>query len=160
MAAVPLDLSVIPSAAHREAMRLAIAEARANPAFPFGAVIVRGNDRAVMARGVNGGTQNPTWHGEIVALNDYVARHGHQGWKEMILYTTGEPCPMCMAALAWARMGGIVYGTTIAKLRDCGIDQIMVPAADIAAAAPFFRGQLLGPLFSEETDPLFEQRLR
>jgi tRNA(adenine34) deaminase len=157
---VPIDLTAISLAMHRDAMRLAIAEARANPAFPFGAVIVRASDRVVMARGVNRGVLNPTWHGEIVALNDYVTRHGHQHWAEMILYTTGEPCPMCMAAFAWARIGGIVYGTTIAKLRDCGIDQIMVPAADIAAAAPFFRGQLLGPLLAEETNPLFEQRPR
>jgi tRNA(adenine34) deaminase len=157
---VASDLSAIPLAMHREAMRLAITEACANPAFPFGAVIVRASDRTVMARGVNRGAQNPTWHGEIVALNDYVAKHGHHGWAEMILYTTGEPCPMCMAALAWARIGGIVYGTTIAKLRECGIDQIMIPAADIAAAAPFFDGELLGPLLAEETDPLFEQRPR
>jgi len=44
----PIDLSAIPASAHEQAMRLAIAEARSNPAFPFGAVILRAADRHVM----------------------------------------------------------------------------------------------------------------
>jgi Cytidine and deoxycytidylate deaminase zinc-binding region len=80
-------------------MGLAIAEARGNPAFPFGAVILRAADRHVMATDVNKSAANPTFHGEIVAINDYVARHGNRGWDEAILYTTGEPCPMCMSAM-------------------------------------------------------------
>ena len=83
-----IDLSAIPISAHEEAMRLAIVQARANPVFPFGAVILRAADRHVMATGVNKGAANPTFHGEIVAINDYVARHGNRGWDEAILYTT------------------------------------------------------------------------
>src|SRR5690348_16704571 len=97
VSASPLALSTIPLHIHEQAMRLAIAAARANPAFPFGAVIVRAADRQTMATGVNNGSANPTWHGEVVAINDYVSRHGNQGWEEIILYTTGEPCPMCMS---------------------------------------------------------------
>lgn len=151
-------LSTIPMAAHEEAMRLAIKAAGGNPAFPFGAVIVRAADRAVMATGVNNGRANPTHHGEIVAINDYVARHGNRGWEEMVLYTTGEPCPMCMSALAWARIGGVVYGTSIETLRQVGIDQIVLPATAIAAAAPFFNGEILGPVLAAETDALFRNR--
>jgi tRNA(adenine34) deaminase len=92
-----IDLSAIPVSVHERAMRLAIAEARGNPAFPFGAVILRADGR-VMATGVNKGAANPTFHGEIVAMNDHVARYGNRGWDEAILYTTGEPCPMCMSA--------------------------------------------------------------
>src|SRR5689334_18904905 len=66
-----IDLSAIPVSVHEQAMRLAIAEARGNPAFPFGAVILRAADRQVMATGVNRGAANPTFHGEIVAINDY-----------------------------------------------------------------------------------------
>ena len=70
-----LNLSGIPLPVHEQAMRLAIAEARANPTFPFGAVIVRATDHQVLAKGVNNGAANPTFHGEIVAMNDYVAQH-------------------------------------------------------------------------------------
>ena len=53
-----VDLSAIPASAHEQAMRLAIAEARGNPAFPFGAVILRAADRHVMATGVNKSAAN------------------------------------------------------------------------------------------------------
>jgi pyrimidine deaminase RibD-like protein len=108
VSAQSLCLSAVPLPVHEQAMQLAMAAARANPFFPFGAVIVRAADREVMATGANNGSANPTFHGEIVAMNDYVARNGNQGWGEVILYTTAEPCPMCMGALAWARIGEIL----------------------------------------------------
>jgi tRNA(Arg) A34 adenosine deaminase TadA len=156
----PVDLSAIAIAVHEQAMRLAIAQGRGNPAFPFGAVILRAADRWVMATGVNDSRANPTFHGEIVAINDYVARHGNRGWGEAILYTTGEPCPMCMSAIAWAGLGGVVWGTSIEKLRQFGIRQISIPATAVIAAAPFYPGSILGPVLDAETDPLFRDRRR
>ena len=141
-------------------MREAIAEARRNRFFPFGAVIVRAVDQQIMAAGVNNGAANPIWHGEIVAINDYVSRHGNLGWEETVLYTTGEPCPMCMSALAWARVGGVVYGTSIETLRRVGIDQILLPATSVINAAPFYRGEILGGVLASETDALFTNRDR
>ena len=155
-----VDLPAIPVSVHEEAMRLAIAEARGNPAFPFGAVILRAADRQVMATGVNRGAANPTFHGEIVAINDYVARHGNRGWDELILYTTGEPCPMCTSAMAWAAMGGVVWGTSIAQLREFGIRQILIPANAVIAASPFYHGEILGHVLQAETDALFRNRQR
>jgi tRNA(adenine34) deaminase len=139
-------------------MRSAIAEGRGNPAFPFGAVILRAADRRLMATGVNRGSVNPTWHGEIVAIDDYVARHGNGGWAEAILYTTGEPCSMCMSAMAWAGLGGVVWGTSIEKLSQFGINQILIPATAVIAAAPFYRGSILGHILASETDALFRDR--
>ena len=98
-----LDLDAISLVAHEAAMRLAIAAAKANPFYPFGAVIIGAADRATLAQGVNDGKTNPIFHGEIAAINDYVARHGNQGWADGILYTTGEPCPMCMSAIVLGR---------------------------------------------------------
>ena len=159
-AAPSLSLSAIPLSDHEQAMRLAIAAARANPLFPFGAVIVRAADRQLMASGVNKGNTNPILHGEIVAINDYVGRHGNHKWDEVILYTTGEPCPMCMSALAWARIGGVVYGTSIKRLQQLGIDQILLPATAIISAAPFYRSEILGEILVSETDALFANRER
>src|SRR3954454_25224383 len=88
------NLDAIPMAEHEAAMRLAIAAAKANPFFPFGAVIIGTADRVVLAQGVNNGKVSPIFHGEIIAINAYIARHGTQGWTNSILYTTGEPCPM------------------------------------------------------------------
>ena len=156
----PLDLGAIPREAQEAAMRLAIAAAKANAAYPFGAVIIGAADRAVLAQGVNNGAANPILHGEIAAINDYVARHGSRGWAGGVLYTTGEPCPMCMAAIVWAGIGGIVYGTSIAALAEAGIAQIMIGASVVRDAAPFYRGQILGGVLQSETDALFRNRRR
>ena len=155
-----IDLSAIPVSAHERAMRRAIAEARGNPAYPFGAVVVRAADGQILATGVNKGALNPTFHGEIVAINDYVARHGNRGWPEAILYTTGEPCPMCMSAMVWAGMGGAVWGTSIEKLRQFGINQILMPATAVIGASPFYHGAILGHVLRAETDALFQNRKR
>jgi tRNA(Arg) A34 adenosine deaminase TadA len=155
-----IDLSAIPVSVHEQAMRLAIAEAHGNPVFPFGAVILRAADRQVMATGFNKGATNPTFHGEIVAINDYVARNGNRGWDQAILYTTGEPCPMCMSAMVWAAIGGVVWGTSIEQLRQFGINQISIPATAVIGAAPFYHGGILGHVLQAETDALFRNRKR
>jgi tRNA(adenine34) deaminase len=155
-----LDASAIPLCVHEQAMRLAIAAARANPVFPFGTVIVRAADRQVLAQGVNNGAANPAFHGEIVAMNDYVAQHGNRGWGEAILYTTGEPCPMCMSAMVWAGMGGVVYGSPITKLAQYGINQIRIPSTTVSRASPFYHGFILGHVLESETDALFRNRQR
>jgi tRNA(adenine34) deaminase len=155
-----LDLDTIPLAAHEAAMRLAIAAAKANPFYPFGAIIVSAADRAVLAQGVNNSKTNPILHGEVVAINDYAARHGNRGWANSILYTTGEPCPMCMSAIVWAGIGGVVYGSSITTLAEAGIAQIMIGASVVHDAAPFYRGQIEGGVLRAETDALFRDRRR
>jgi tRNA(adenine34) deaminase len=160
LSAKPLSLSAIPLQMHEQAMWLAITAAYRNRFFPFGAVIVRAADRQVMATGINNGSTNPILHGEIVAINEYVSQHGNRGWEEVILYTTGEPCPMCMSALTWARIGGVVYGSSIEILRQTGIDQVLLPAAVVVSASPFYRGEILGGVLAAETDTLFTNRER
>ena len=155
-----VDLDAIPLAEHERFMRLAIAQGRRNPVFPFGAVIVRAADLAVMAEGVNDSGSHPILHGEIAAMNDYVRRHGNQGWGGTVLYTTAEPCPMCKGAIIWAGIGGVVYGTSIATLKQVGFDQIDIPSQAVAAAAPFWNGGLLGGVLAAETDRLFAERER
>jgi len=153
-----LDVDAIPLTAHEAAMRLAITAAKANPFYPFGAVIIGAADRAVLAQGVNNSKTNPTLHGEIVAINDYVARHGNQGWADGILYTTGEPCPMCMSAIVWAGIGGVVYDSSITTLTEAGIAQIMIRASAVRDAAPFYRGRIMGGVLRAETHALFRNR--
>src|SRR5580693_6244682 len=86
------------SAEDERYMRMAIEEARLAD-FPFGAVIVR--DGQVIARGRNLGktTGDPTAHGEMVAIRRAVAAHdGGKALKGATIYTSGEPCAMCMGA--------------------------------------------------------------
>jgi tRNA(Arg) A34 adenosine deaminase TadA len=146
----------IERAAHERSMRFAIALARRNPRFPFGAVIVRAADGSLLAEGVNDAWHNPVLHGEIVCMNAYVAAHGNTGWDAAVLYTTAEPCPMCISALIWARIGGVVYASPLATVtRWAGGPGIAIDARQVVAAAPQFRGGLLGGVLQAATDALF-----
>jgi len=155
-----LSLTDIPLSVHEAAMREAINFARKNPAYPFGAVITRASTGQIVASGVNAAGSNPTLHGEIACINDYVARHGNTGWDEMILYTTGEPCAMCMSALLWSGIGGVVHASSIEAIGRADIGQIGIPAKDVIAAADFWRPALLGGVLAAECDAMFMNRKR
>lgn len=93
-----------------EFMRLAIAEAidgvSSKHGGPFGAVIVR--DGAVVARAHNTVLRDndPTAHGEINAIRAACQALGRLDLSGCELYTTAEPCPMCLAAIVWSRLSG------------------------------------------------------
>src|SRR5262249_34648651 len=89
-------------------MRMAIAEAALGD-YPFGTVIVR--DGEVLARGRNLGKQekDPTAHGEMVAIRNFLKEHGLDLLKGTTLYTSGESCPMCMGAIIWCGESGVSY---------------------------------------------------
>ena len=159
--AAAFDLTRIPTSFHERAMRAAIEIGRSGY-YPFAAVIVRPPSEELLARGANNTRVNPTYHGEIVCMNDYVALHGNQDWEGCVLYTTGEPCPMCMGALIWAGIGGVVYGTSIATLsQKLGWRQITISASEVVAAASTFRHvALLGGILANETDAVFAERLK
>src|SRR4029079_9306178 len=116
-------------------MRMAIEEARQGD-FPFGAVIVR--DGAVIARGRNLGrtTGDPTAHGEMVAIRRCLAEHGPDALRGATLYTSGEPCAMCMRATLSCRLGRMVFAASVDQLAS-KIDQIMVSSADVRAKTLF-----------------------
>jgi tRNA(Arg) A34 adenosine deaminase TadA len=135
-------------------MRMALEEA-AQGDYPFGTVIVR--DGEVLARGRNLGKQlqDPTAHGEIVAIRNFLAAHGPDKLKGTTLYTSGESCPMCMGAIVWCGIGRVVYGASIAELAT-KIGQIMVTGAEIAAKTPFLDVALTGGVLAEESLKLFK----
>jgi tRNA(Arg) A34 adenosine deaminase TadA len=135
-------------------MRLALEEAALGD-YPFGAVIVR--DGEVLARGRNLGKQeqDPTAHGEMVAIRNFLARHGPEKLKGTTLYTSGESCPMCMGAIVWCGIARVVFGASIAELAT-KIGQIMVTDAEIAAKTPFADIALTGGVLAQESLALFK----
>src|SRR5580693_6176695 len=119
------------SAEDERYMRMALDEAR-QADFPFGAVIVQ--DHSVIARGRNLGRTNgdPTAHGEMVAIRRCVADKGAAALRGSTLYTSGEPCAMCMGAILWSHIGRLVFAASVAQLAT-KIDQIMLTSAEVAA---------------------------
>jgi tRNA(Arg) A34 adenosine deaminase TadA len=134
-------------------MRMAIEEAR-KADFPFGAVIVR--DGSVLARGGNIGrtTSDPTAHGEMVTMRRVIAAYGGAALRGTTLYTSGEPCAMCMGAILWSHIGRLVFAASLKQLAT-KIDQIMLPSADIAKAAPFAPISITGGVLADEAMALF-----
>jgi tRNA(adenine34) deaminase len=141
------------SAEDERFMRLAIDEAR-QADFPFGAVIVR--DGAVIARGRNLGRTNgdPTAHGEMVAIRRCLADHGSAALRGSTLYTSGEPCAMCMGAIVWCHVGRLVYAASVTQLAS-RVDQIMISSAEVAAKAPFAPISITGGVLADEAMALF-----
>jgi tRNA(adenine34) deaminase len=134
-------------------MRMAIEEAR-QADFPFGAVIVRSGE--VIARGRNLGRTNkdPTAHGEMVAIRRCLADHGSDSLRGSTLYTSGEPCPMCMGAILWSRLGRLVYAASMDQLA-AKIDQIRLSSAELSARASFAPISITGGVLAHEAMQLF-----
>jgi guanine deaminase len=87
---------------------------------PFGAVIVK--DGVVVAKGHNQVIKNndPTCHGEIMAIHKACKKLGTFDLSGCEIYTTGEPCPMCMAAILWANIEKVFYGCNILDTEEIG----------------------------------------
>jgi len=109
-----------------EFMRRAIALSRqgmeAGAGGPFGAVVVL--DGQVIAEGWNAvtSTNDPTAHAEIVAIRRACAARSRFELRGATLYTSCEPCPMCLSAAYWARLDRIVYANARADAAAIGFD--------------------------------------
>jgi tRNA(Arg) A34 adenosine deaminase TadA len=96
----------------REAIRLSIKMMRQGKGGPFGAVVAQGG--RIVGRGWNlvTSTNDPTAHAEIVAIREACKRLKTFQLKDCDLYTSCEPCPMCLSAIYWARFRNVFYANT------------------------------------------------
>ena len=119
-------LEAMPAVANPEFLRRAIALATANVTSgaggPFAAVIVR--DGEIVGEGVNTVTtgNDPTAHGEVNAIRAACRNLGTFTLAGCELYTSCQPCPMCLAASYWARLDAIYYGASAADAARAGFD--------------------------------------
>jgi tRNA(Arg) A34 adenosine deaminase TadA len=106
----------------RRAIRLATENVAAGKGGPFAAVIVR--DGKIVGEGVNTVTtsHDPTAHGEVNAIRAAAKALGTFSLAGCELYTSCEPCPMCLAASYWARLDAIYYGANAADAARAGFD--------------------------------------
>ena len=89
---------------------------------PFGAVIVRGGE--VVATGVNlvTASNDPTAHAEVMAIRNACSSLGRFQLERCEIYSSCEPCPMCLAAIYWARCERIFFGSSAADAAAAGFD--------------------------------------
>ncbi len=109
----------------RQAIALAVENVK-NGGGPFGAVIVK--DGRVVATGVNRVVPNndPTAHAEVNAIRAACVRLGTFNLSGCVLYTSCEPCPMCLGAIYWAHIDKIYYGATQHDAADVDFDDSFI----------------------------------
>ena len=114
---------------HEELMRKAIelsAESVASGGGPFGAVIARGGE--IIATGQNRVTVccDPTAHAEVAAIRAAAMRLGTFDLSGCVIYSSCEPCPMCLGAIYWAHLDVVYYANTKADAAAIGFDDQMI----------------------------------
>ena len=110
----------------RQAVRLSAERMREGAGGPFGAVIVKAG--AVVAEGWNGvtSTNDPTAHAEIMAIRRACAALATFSLAGCDIYTSCEPCPMCLAAIYWARLDRIFFANTREAAAAIGFDDALI----------------------------------
>ena len=106
----------------REAIKLSFETMRNNTGGPFGAVVVK--DGKIIARGFNRviSTNDPTAHAEVVAIREACKALNDFQLTGCEIYTSCEPCPMCMAAIYWARPEKVFYANSKVDAANIGFD--------------------------------------
>jgi guanine deaminase len=120
----------------QEAIRISRQMMRRGKGGPFGAVVVRKGK--IVGRGCNQvtSTNDPTAHAEVVAIRDACRRLKTFQLDDCELYTSCEPCPMCLSAIYWARFRKVFYANTRKDAADINFDddfiytEVSLPLAD------------------------------
>jgi len=109
----------------RRAIALSVENVKAGGG-PFGAVIVQ--DGRIVGEGANRviPCNDPTAHAEIVAIREACRRLGNFHLDGCEIYASCEPCPMCLSAVYWARLGRIYYAGTRYDALDAGFDDVLI----------------------------------
>ncbi len=106
----------------QEAINLSIENVKSGNGGPFGAVVVK--DGVIIARGANSvtSTNDPTAHAEVVAIRNACKELGSFQLDGCEIYTSCEPCPMCLGAIYWARPDKMYYANTKADAAEIAFD--------------------------------------
>ena len=153
------DSSKFAEADDEHYMRQAIRLAGNVPKYPFGALLVDQKSRMVVAEGWNRSVQNPTWHGEMDAINKCAAADPKVDWTRLTLYTTAEPCAMCQGAVAWTGINRVVFGSSIPFLKTLNWWAIDIRAEELIRRTPFRDCKVAGGVLEEECNKLFRTAL-
>jgi guanine deaminase len=108
------------------AIQLSLDNVLSGQGGPFGAVVVKGG--SIIAEGVNRvtATNDPTAHAEVVAIREACSKLASFELKDCEIYTSCEPCPMCLGAIYWARIARIYFGNLAADASTIGFDDSFI----------------------------------
>ena len=141
---------------HERYMAKALAMIEEGPS-PFASVIVDRAKDEIICEGLGRQRESNVYHGEIVAMLNCAEIEPRVDWRALTLYTTGEPCPMCMSAIVWNRIGEMVYGTSVQSLIEWGANQFRLDSPTVAASAPFYSGRIVAGVLRERADTFYRE---
>ncbi len=109
-----------------EAIRLAKEGMNKQGVGPFGAIVVKNGE--IIGRGVNQVTfdNDPTAHAEVIAIRDACKTLGHFQLEDCIIYSSCEPCPMCLGAIYWARPEKLFYACSREDAAAINFDDALI----------------------------------
>ena len=138
----------------REAIKLAEEGMKSGRGGPFGCVIVRQGQ--IVGRGHNRvtSTNDPTAHAEVVAIRDACANLETFQLTDCELYTSCEPCPMCLSAVYWARIPTVYYGNTRSDAAAIGFDDDFIYQQ--VPLPPEKRAIKMSPLLRDDAQATFK----
>jgi tRNA(Arg) A34 adenosine deaminase TadA len=148
------DLPEEERAEHESYMSVALDLVAAGPG-PFATVIADRKAGRIVCQGVNNAGESRILHGEIVAILNGAKIEPRLNWRGLTLYTSAEPCPMCMSAIVWHRIPEMVYGTSVDDLIAMGINQFCLDSPAVAAAAPFYGGRIIAGVLKDRADAFY-----
>ncbi len=92
----------------------------------------------------------------MIAIRRCLTDHGSAALRGSTLYTTGEPCAMCMGAILWCGVSRLVFAASVQQLGTV-INQIMISSSDVAAKAPFAPIEITGGVLADNSMQLFRK---
>ena len=146
---------------HEAGMQDAIGQARKGIAAgqtPFGASIVRNGEFVAAGHNEVWHRGDPTAHAEVVAIRRAAETLSSIDLSGCVMYTTCEPCPMCAAAIHWAKLDAVHFGATIADAERAGFTELALPASTLYQQGGSRVRLVCGPL-NAECAALFDEWL-
>ena len=110
----------------QRAIELSLENIKSGRGGPFGAVVVK--EGKIIAEGANGvtATNDPTAHAEVTAIREACKKLQSFELRGCEIYTSSEPCPMCLGAIYWARPERVYFGNTAADAASIGFDDSLI----------------------------------
>ncbi|HMM10797.1 MAG TPA: nucleoside deaminase [Bacteroidales bacterium] len=105
-----------------EAIRLAGENIISGEGGPFGAIVVKDGKIVGIGRNKVTSSNDPTAHAEVVAIRDACRNLNTYSLEGCVIYSSCEPCPMCLSAIYWSRISGLFYAATRLDAADAGFD--------------------------------------
>ncbi len=104
--------------------------------YPFGCCIAYRNEMVIEAN-TGFSERNPLRHAELNAINRFISTIGARQLKESVIYTTTEPCIMCMGAINWVQIPKLVYGTSVSDSNELGFHEVNISIEVLKEKFPY-----------------------